>query len=139
MNVVYILTNEKHFPKSISQWGFDYGLFINLPRIIVACDFSPSSFKLGRGILPLLTKYVSQLKNCLSYQAKIFLWTKLVENLFLAKYLISVVAPLSRVSCKSFAKYYARNHVFLRSNFLLPGNRLDCRYCARFVANSVKW
>ena len=26
-----------------------------LPRIIVARDFSPSSFKLKRGILPLLT------------------------------------------------------------------------------------
>ena len=36
-----------------------YGLLINLPRIIVACDFSPSSFKLKRGILPLLTKCVS--------------------------------------------------------------------------------
>ena len=37
----------------------DYGLFTNLPRIIVAYDVSPSSFKLKRGILPLLTKYVS--------------------------------------------------------------------------------
>ena len=36
-----------------------YGLLINLPRIIVACDFSPSSFKLKRGILPLLTKCLS--------------------------------------------------------------------------------
>ena len=32
---------------------FDYGLFTNSPRIIVACDFSPSSFRLKRGILPL--------------------------------------------------------------------------------------
>ena len=43
----------KTFPKTISQWEFDYGLFTNLPRIIVARDFSPSSFKLKRGILPL--------------------------------------------------------------------------------------
>ena len=43
----------------ISQWEFDYGLFTNLPRIIIPHDFSPSSFKLKRGILPFLTKYVS--------------------------------------------------------------------------------
>ena len=49
----------KTFSKRVSQWEFDYGLFTNLPRIIVARDFSPSSFKLKKGILPLLTKYVS--------------------------------------------------------------------------------
>ena len=38
----------------------DYGLFTNLPRVIVACDFSPSSFKLKRCLLlPLLAKYGS--------------------------------------------------------------------------------
>ena len=37
------MTNEKHFPKTIGQWEFDYGLFTNLPRIILACDFYPSS------------------------------------------------------------------------------------------------
>ena len=66
------MTNEKHFPKTISQWEFDYGLFTNLPRIIIPHDFSPSSFKLKRGILPLLPKYVSWLENYLSYQAKKF-------------------------------------------------------------------
>ena len=50
---------KKHFPKTISQREFNYGLFTNLPRINVARDFSPSSFKLKRGILPLLTKYAS--------------------------------------------------------------------------------
>ena len=58
VNMLYILINEKHFPKTINQWGFDYSLFTNLPRIIVAQDFSPSSFKLKRGIRPLLTEYV---------------------------------------------------------------------------------
>ena len=53
-----ILTNEKHFPKTISQSEFDYGIFTNFQRIIVAYDISPNSFKLRRGILPLLTKYV---------------------------------------------------------------------------------
>ena len=56
--MLYILTNEKHFPQTINQWEFDYVLFTNLPRIIVAHDFSPSLFQLKRGILPLLTKYV---------------------------------------------------------------------------------
>ena len=40
---------NKHFPKTINQWEFDYGLFTNLPRIIVARDFSPSLLKLRRG------------------------------------------------------------------------------------------
>ena len=51
----------------------DYGLFTNLRRIVKFTDFFPSSFKLKRGILPLLRKYVSYLENYLSYQAKIFL------------------------------------------------------------------
>ena len=79
------MTKEKHFPKNISQWEFDYGLFTNLPIIIVARNFSLSSFKnirelniLGsfkfkRGILPVMTKYVSQLENYKSYQGKMFL------------------------------------------------------------------
>ena len=54
-----ILTNEKHFPKTINQGEFDYGLFTNLPIIIFACNFSPSSFKVKIGILLLLTKKVS--------------------------------------------------------------------------------
>ena len=51
-----ILTNEKNFPKTISQSEFNYGMFTNLPKIIIAYNFSPSSFKLRSGILPLLTK-----------------------------------------------------------------------------------
>ena len=51
-NIIEILTNERHFPKTISQWVFDYALFTNLPRIIVNSDFSPNSFKLKR--IPLL-------------------------------------------------------------------------------------
>ena len=38
---------------TFSEKEFDYGLFTNLPRIIVTRDFSLSSFKLKRGILPL--------------------------------------------------------------------------------------
>ena len=92
-----ILTNEKHFPRTISQWEFDYGLSTNLPRIVEFTDFSPSSYKLKRGIPPLLTKYVSWLKNYLSYQAKIFLVNLTPKDLLLAKYLIFVGAPLKKI------------------------------------------
>ena len=89
------MTNEKQFPKTISQWEFDYGLFTNLPRIIVACDFPQSSFKLRRGILPLLAKKVSYLKTTCHIKLKFFLWTKLLEDLLFARYLISVAVPLN--------------------------------------------
>ena len=63
----------KRFSESyISQSEF-HGLFKNLPRIIVPHDFFPSSLKLRRGILPLLTKYVSLLENYLLYTLKFFL------------------------------------------------------------------
>ena len=45
--------SENYKPMRVWLW-----LFTNLPRIIVACDFSPSSFKLKGGILPPSTKYV---------------------------------------------------------------------------------
>ena len=67
------MTNEKHFLKTIGQREPGYGLFANLQRIIVVCIFSPSLFKLKRGILPLLTKYASWYEYFLSHQAKIFL------------------------------------------------------------------
>ena len=85
---------KKHFAKTISQWEFDYGLFTNLPRIILACDFSPISFKFKRGILPLWQNMYPNLKTACHMQLKFFLWTKLREYLLLVKYLISVAATL---------------------------------------------
>ena len=35
------MTNEKHSPKTISHWEFDYGMLTNFPRIIVTCDLYP--------------------------------------------------------------------------------------------------
>ena len=58
VNALKLLTNEKHFPKTISQQECGYGLFTKFSRIIVVQDFTPSSFKLKRGILLPLTKYV---------------------------------------------------------------------------------
>ena len=48
MNALHVLTNETQFLQTLRQWKFDYGLFTNLPRVIVVCDFSPSSFELKR-------------------------------------------------------------------------------------------
>ena len=45
---------ENYEPMRVWLW-----LVYKFPRIIVARDFSPSSFKLESGILPLLRKYVS--------------------------------------------------------------------------------
>ena len=61
---------EKYFLKTISQWEFDYGLFINLPRIVKFTDFSPS--------IQTKKRYPTSLDKIriflfLSYQAKIFL------------------------------------------------------------------
>ena len=83
------MTNEKYFLKTISQWEFDYGLFTDLPRVIVTCSFSPSSFKLKRWILTSLDKICiySNLKSTCHIKLKCFLWTKLLENLLLANYL----------------------------------------------------
>ena len=96
------------FQKLQANESLIMALFTNLPRIVKFTDFSPSSFKLKRGILPLLTKYVSLLENYLSYQAKIFL-VNLTPKVLLAKYLISVAAPLKGAGFKYgvyFSSFY---------------------------------
>ena len=88
------MTNEKHFPKTISQWESNYGLFTNLPRMIVARDFSQKkrlhsnskevSYLFWQNTYP-------NLKSTCHIKLKFFSWTKLIEKLLLAKYL---TAPL---------------------------------------------
>ena len=85
--MVLISTNEKHFPKTISQWECDYGLFTNLPRIIVPCDFSEFIQTQKRYPIAWQNMYPN-LKTTSHIKLKFFLWTKLLENLLLA------VAPL---------------------------------------------
>ena len=75
----------------ISQWKFDYGLFTNLPKIIFLNDFYNSdseevSYLLWQNTYP-------NLKTTYLIKLKFFCWTKLLENLLLAKYLIYVAAP----------------------------------------------
>ena len=65
VKAVQNLTNEKHFLKIIRQWEFVCSLFIKLLKIVVACDFTLSSFKLKRGILPPLAKCkISHICRC---------------------------------------------------------------------------
>ena len=106
MNGLWILTNEKHFPKTKSKWEFCYGLFTNLPRIRVTCDCPPSSFKLKRGMLPLLTKMYINLKTTCHIKLKFFLWTNLLESLLLEKYFIYVTAALSHSATREATHTY---------------------------------
>ena len=56
VNIIKILSNENHFPKTAIQEGFGYGIFTKSPRIFAVSGFSPSSLKLKGIILPLLSK-----------------------------------------------------------------------------------
>ena len=85
----------------------------------VACDFSPSSFKLRRGILPLLKKYMSNLSSTCHIKLKCFLWTKLLENLLLAKYLTPVTKPLRNrtyLGKKLFFNFSGANFLTLKNS-----------------------
>ena len=62
--------------------------------MIVAYDFSLTSFKFKRSILPLLTNTRPNLKTIFHIKLKFLLRTKPLENLLLAKYLFA--AALNR-------------------------------------------
>ena len=108
------MINGKHFAKTISQREFDYRLFTNLPRITVICDDCSSSFKLKRDILPLYPTYPN-LKTTCHIKLNFFFWTKLQENLLLAKYIISVSATFSitllHLKCQFIFFYFMKMHL----------------------------
>ena len=96
------MTNEQHFPKTISQREFDYSLFTNLSRIL-----SPATFLRVHSN----SKEVSHLswqntypnlKTTCHMKLKLFLWAKFLEYLLLAKYLIFVAATLKNFLQVSF-------------------------------------
>ena len=109
--MLYILTYEKHFLKTISQWEFDYGFFTNLPRIIVTGDFPPSSFKLKEVSYLYCQNRFPNVKTTCHIKLKVFLWTKLLKSLLLAKYLISVAAA-SRTSAYLVPETYSKSRLF---------------------------
>ena len=95
------MTNEKHFPKPISQWEFDYGLFTNLPRPVIRHDiFRVHSNSKEGSYLSWQNTYRNSKTTC-DIKLKFFLWTKLPENLLLAKCLRSATAPLNKKSIHS--------------------------------------
>ena len=85
------LTDEKYFLKTVSQWEFDFGLFTNYFRLQRLLEFIQTQKEVS---------YLSKqnnydiLKTTCHLKLKFFLWTKLPENILLAKYLISVAATL---------------------------------------------
>ena len=86
--------NEKHFPKTRSQWEFNYDLFTNLPKIIVACDFLQVHSNSKEVFYLSCQNRYPNLKTTCRFKLKFFLWTKLLERLLLAKYLIYIAATL---------------------------------------------
>ena len=81
------MSNKKYFPKIISQWEFDYGLFTNLPTFFrVHSNLKEVSYLSWQNTYP-------NLKTTCHIKLKFFLWTYL-KNLLLAKYLIAAAAPL---------------------------------------------
>ena len=64
----------------------------NLSRIIIACDFSPSSFRLKRSILSPLTKTYLNLKTVCHVKLNFSCKLNSQKNRLLTKYLLSVTA-----------------------------------------------
>ena len=99
------MTSEKHFPKTVSQLEFSFGLFTNLPIIIVARDFL-RVYSNSKQVyyLPLQNSYPN-LKSTCHIKLKFFLWAKLLENFLVTKYLMSVL--VSFILLKLFQSCFA--------------------------------
>ena len=82
--------SESYKPMRVWLW-----LVYKFTKNFCRFHFSQSSLNLKRGIPPLLKKCISyNLKSSCHIKLKFLLWTKVLENLLLAKYLISVAAAL---------------------------------------------
>ena len=93
-----MLTNEKHFPKTKSQWQFMVCLYIykfteNYCRSRLLSKFIQTQKKYP-SYLSWQNTYPN-LKTTCHIKLKFFLWTKVKENLLLAKYVVSATAPLT--------------------------------------------
>ena len=124
VNVIWFLTSEKEFK---------YALFTKSPRKFVARDFSSTSIKLKRGILPPLTKKVFNLKTTCHIKPKFFFWTKLLENLLLTKYFVSGAAVLIvLLICSFLCRMIVATGVLARVRLLFWNNQLREMYCDSF-------
>ena len=97
------MTNEKHFPKIISHWEFDFGLLTSLPRIIVARDFFRSSVKLKKLSFLSWQNTYPNLKTTYHIKLKLFLWTKLLELTYLSFFHMKFPARVKKSWCQVFS------------------------------------
>ena len=93
-------------------WVIDCGLFTNFPRIIVVCDFSPSSFKLKR--YPTSLEKISNLTRQLlvisrhHFSCELDSWrTYSLQNI---SYLS---APLQRIVQSDWTKAYSNHKMYV--------------------------
>ena len=88
------MTNEKHFPKTISQWEFDYG-FLQIYRQLLSLATYLRVHSNSKEV-PYFSweNTYPNLRTTCHIKLKLFLWTKLLENSLLAKYLLSLAATL---------------------------------------------
>ena len=115
------MTNEKHFPKIISQWEFDYGLFTKFIENY-CCSWLFSEFTQTQKSYPTSWQNMyPNLKTTCHIKLKFFLWTKLLENLLQAKYLTSVAAPLTFQSLHQHAKFSSVHPLFHPFTLWPPG------------------
>ena len=82
---------ENYEPIKLWLWLW---LRLALRRTNVVHDFLPSWFEFKRDILLSWQKKFSNLRTSCNFKPKSFLWTKFLENLFLAVNLISVPVGL---------------------------------------------
>ena len=115
MNVLYILTNEKLSEnyKPIWVWFWlVYKFTENYFRSWLLSEFIQTQKR-----YPTCLDKVRILKTTCHIKLKFFLWTKLLGNLLLGKYLVSVAVPLTLISVPDgyiagvayeiyYAKYY---------------------------------
>ena len=90
----YRWTNEKHFPKTLSEWESDYD-FLQIYRqlLSLATFLRVHSNSKVVSYLSWQNRYPN-LKTTCHIKLKFFLWTTILKNLLLAKYFISVAATL---------------------------------------------
>ena len=79
-----IFDQWKTFPKTIGQWDFDFGLFSNLPRIIVIMSFLQIHSNSKEVSYLSWENTYPNLKTTCHIKLKFFLWTKPLENLLLS-------------------------------------------------------
>ena len=109
-----------------------------LPRtsISIQFNFMSISFQFKRGFLPPWRKMCSSSKTAKPIKQNFSLWTKLLENLLLAKNLISVPAALNRRSLASSITYTLR---FPSPNFRSKPLFTSKPYIFDWAEASISW